>query len=191
MKNIQEIYEELVGENYKISETDLYIKSYPYYTNFFSSKNDLIKEDIILGLGLVYSWMPTIPKNIKFDALEEALPILNCAKNGYILKKEDYITLKRLSNNSLVATSKLLHFINPESFAIWDSKIYAYLYQEKAHKYKVEDIDKYIAYLDLLNRITHLPKFESIIKNTQAVFNNKISKYRAIEWMFFNKSNII
>ncbi|WP_025125141.1 hypothetical protein [Myroides odoratimimus] len=165
---------------------DFYTKSYPYYINYFITKDVLTKEDIISGLGLVYSWMPTIPKNIKFEVLDKALPILNRAKKGVNVSREEYVILKALCNNSLVGASKLLHFINPESFAIWDSKIYIYLYQERAHKYKVEDIDKYIAYLDLLNQIAKSNEFEPIIKNIQSLFDYEISKYRVIEWVMFN-----
>ena len=186
MRTIERIYTEFLEKKHIKPQEDFYIKSYSYYVNFFAHKEQLVIEDIILGIGLVYSWMPTIPKNIKFEVLDEALPILNRAKTGVNVSREEYVILKALCNNSLVGASKLLHFINPESFAIWDSKIYIYLYQERAHKYKVEDIDKYIAYLDLLNQIAQSNEFEPIIKNIQSLFDYEISKYRAIEWMFFN-----
>lgn len=188
MKTIEQIYNEFLDNKvYEVAEVDFYIKSYPYYTNFFAKKDNLSKEDIVLGLGLVYSWMPTIPNNIKFDLLDDALPILKRAKSAVDLSKEEYLILKCLCNNSLVGASKLLHFINPEQFAIWDSKIYSYLYEDKApYKYKVEDIDKYLAYLELLNNITHSTKFKPIIQKIRASFHYPISKYRAIEWMFFN-----
>lgn len=188
MKTIEQIYNDFIENRvYEMVEVNFYIQSYPYYINFFATKDVLTKEDIVLGLGLVYSWMPTIPKNIKFDLLDDVLPILTHAKSGVNLDKEEYFTMKCLCNNSLVGASKLLHFINPKQFAIWDSKIYSYLYEDKTpHKYKIEDIDKYMAYLDLLNQIAHSTKFRPIIQEIQVVFHDTISKYRAIEWMFFN-----
>ncbi|MCA4793922.1 hypothetical protein [Myroides odoratimimus] len=186
MRTIERIYTEFLEKKHIKPQEDFYIKSYSYYVYFFAHKEQLAIEDIILGIGLVYSWMPTIPKNIKFEFLDEALPILNRAKKGVNVSREEYVILKALCNNSLVGASKLLHFINPESFAIWDSKIYIYLYQERAHKYKVEDIDKYIAYLDLLNQIARSNEFEPIIKNIQYLFDYEISKYRVIEWVMFN-----
>lgn len=190
MRTIERIYTEFLEKKHIKPQEDFYIKSYSYYVNFFVHKEQLVIEDIISGLGLVYSWMPTIPKNIKFEVLDEALPILNRAKKGVNVSREEYVILKALCNNSLVGASKLLHFINPEVFAIWDSKIYSYLYQDKsAYKYKVENIDKYIAYLDLLNQMAKSTKFKPIIKKIQSLFDYEISQYRAIEWMIFNNNS--
>jgi hypothetical protein len=186
MKTLEQIYNEFLGKEIIKPEDDFYTMSYPKYVNFFAQKKQLTKEDIILGMGFVYSWMPTIPKNIKFKMLDEALPILNRAKNCGIVSKEDYINLKSLCNNSLVGASKLLHFINPEQYAIWDRKIYAYLYQERADTNRVEKIDRYMAYLALVNKISQSYLFDSIITIIQTQFKEYISKFRAIEWMFFS-----
>lgn len=151
---LEQIYNEFVGKEIIKSHDDFYTNSYPDYLNFFAQKKQLTKEDIILGMGLVYSWMPTIPKNINFEMLDEVLPILNRAKIGSVVSKKEYVIFKVLCNNSLVGTSKLLHFISPESYAIWDRKIYTYLYQERADTHRVKKNDKYIAYLALVDEIS-------------------------------------
>jgi len=186
MKNLEQIYNEFVDKDIIKPEDDFYTNSYPHYVNFFAQKKEFTKEDIILGMGLVYSWMPTMPKNINFKKLEEALPILNRAKNGGIVGKDEYVVLKSLCNNSLVGASKLLHFINPEQYAIWDRKIYAYLYQERADTNRVENINKYMDYLALVNKISQSHLFEPIITKIQTQFKQPFSKFRAIEWMLFS-----
>lgn len=118
MKTLEQIYNEFVGKEFIKNQNDFYTNSYSHFINFFAQKKELTKEDIILGMALVYSWMPTIPKNINFEILDEVLPILNRAKKGGIVSKEEYVILKVLCNNSLVGVSKLLHFINPEQYAI-------------------------------------------------------------------------
>ena len=186
MKTLDQIYNEFVGKEISKREDDFYTNSYPHHVNFFAQKKQFIKEDIILGMAFVYSWMPTIPKNINFEMLDEALPILNRAKNGSVVSKDEYVILKVMFNNSLVGASKLLHFINTEKYAIWDRKIYTYLYQERADTNRVEKIDKYIAYLALVDEISHSVLFEPIITTIQTQFKEPFSKFRAIEWMFFS-----
>lgn len=186
MITIEEINTITQQFNIQDIESDYYSNSYSTYVNFFAQKKKLTAEDIIVGMGLVYSWMPTIPKNINFDLLDEAVPILNSIKNGAVIEKKEFDILKPLCNNSLVGASKLLHFINPNLYAIWDSKIYTFLYQEKAHKHRVENIDKSMAYLELIRQMATYTQLEKIITDVQTHFKpNPISNIRAIEWMMF------
>lgn len=187
MKTIQEIYTIFTKVNINNLCQDFYTESYPHYLNYFSNTNQLSKQDLIIGISLVYSWMPTIPKNVDFSILNQVLPVVNKAKQENILIVEDYKILKQFCNNSLVGASKLLHFINPKAFAIWDSNIYSFLYQDKtAYKYRVEDINKYIEYLELLKQISSSVHFHPILDQTKKNFNYSISNFRAIEWLIFS-----
>ena len=55
--------------------------------------------------------MPTI-FDFRSEDFDKAVEILNYAKKGVILTVKQLETLKGLFNNSLVGTTKLLHFIN-------------------------------------------------------------------------------
>lgn len=76
--------------------------------------------------------MPTILNLKKYENdtdssevnLEDEVVLINKAKKGESLDEKELDLLKRRINNSMVGLSKLLHFINPEQYAIWDSKIY-------------------------------------------------------------------
>jgi len=70
--------------------------------------------------------MPKV-RQLKNTPFEEIIAILNRAKIGEPLKVKELDALKACINNSLVGASKLLHFINPEQYAIWDSKIFKYV----------------------------------------------------------------
>jgi hypothetical protein len=68
--------------------------------------------------------MPTIPKWTR-DVINEEhiLGILQKIQKGEKPTKEDLIIFVRLINNSIVGTSKVLHFIAPDYIPILDSKV--------------------------------------------------------------------
>lgn len=72
---------------------------------------------MIIGISFTYSWMPTILKSMKLENTEKAIILLNKVKRGKILSVDELLILKETFNNSLVGSSKLLHFINPEKYA--------------------------------------------------------------------------
>ena len=86
-------------------------------------------ETVVAGAYAVYGWMPTIMKNgvnrAAWATSSEDLSKLRNTKNWIdaevILRKAPSILT--LVNGSIVGTSKFLHFLNPEIFPIWDSKI--------------------------------------------------------------------
>jgi hypothetical protein len=82
--------------------------------------------DIIPLIAFAYSWMPTIP-TVKFELLDNDQYILSELKSlqtgtGFNL----YEIMRKMIpciNNSIVGTSKVLHFIAPETIAIIDSRV--------------------------------------------------------------------
>src|SRR5690606_14666185 len=119
--------------------------SYPYFLNYFRNIKEIELDNLIIGISFTYSWMPTILKSLNLVNSLEAIKILNEVKNGHFTSVEDLLILKQTINNSLVGTSKLLHFINPERYAIWDSRVFRFLNtNEEPHKYKLEKPAIYI-----------------------------------------------
>lgn len=177
-------------------ETISYIKTYPYFTNYFTNiQADRIGLDnLVIGIHFVYGWMPTIfefKKTTEKD-LVEVIPILNKAKSQELLIPDEYQKLKELLNGSIVGTSKLLHFINPEVYAIWDSRVHKYVkknFKSMNFGYDVGSIQNYEKYLRLLYLITEdndFDEFYNIVNNKiYNVFKYEISKLRAIELIMF------
>lgn len=192
--NIDEIILELKLVYKKINfakeEYSKYLVSYTSFLNYFSKiKGEISKDDLIIGISFTYAWMPTILEFKKRD-FENSLKILNRANIGKVLVESDYIELKSLFNNSLVGTSKLLHFINPKQYAIWDSRVYRFLNRNKApHNNRVQKIDNYINYLNLLselakrNEIGELHDF--INSNLRNNGFEEVSVFRSIELVMF------
>ena len=98
-----------------------YLISYPSFIAYFSKKKTISKEDLILAGNFAYAWMPTVLvwKTHNFDLVVD---ILNKVKNSrsFDLSIEELESVKALVNGSVVGMSKVLHFINPYTYPIWD-----------------------------------------------------------------------
>ena len=69
--------------------------------------------------------------------LQAAGDMLTKAKQGLRLEAWEIDALAGLVNNSVVGASKLLHFVAPQTYAIWDSKVYAFVHERRPHHYRV------------------------------------------------------
>ena len=70
---------------------------------------------------VVYGWMPTIlGKSVWDDSIFELLTRKNDS-----FSDEEMKTLLAFVNDSYIGVSKLLHFTDPDHWAIWDSNVYA------------------------------------------------------------------
>jgi len=160
-----------------------YHKSYIHFVNYFSVRNELSEADLIIGSNFTYGWMPTI-LNYKSNQFLKAVEILNNAKKTERISNNELVILKKLINNSLVGASKLLHFINPKVYAIWDSRVCNFL-TGKSYPQKVENIDRYWSYLDLCKRTTLHPRFQEIHKSFIDRIGYEVSPNRTVEQIMF------
>ena len=183
LKNL--VFENILSESLKFypPTEGSYIKTYPEFIQFFKNINSISKHDLIISSHFVYGWMPTIIE-LKFQNMEEVLKSLNKAKSGAILTIAELELLKKTINNSLVGLSKLLHFINPIDYAIWDSRIYGYTTNKKS-SYGIGNTQLYLIYLSKLNEIESLVDFDEIKKNVSVHFDYEISSKRVIELLMF------
>ena len=110
---------------------------------------------------------------------------MNDVKHGSRPKISDLETLKSCFNNSLVGSSKLLHFVNPEKFAIWNSRVYRYLYDKEPHSYRVENINSYLYYLSFCDSIINNSRINELQKIVEQKVGYKLTPMRAIELIFF------
>ncbi len=128
---------------------DSYSMAYPILVSHFSGIRRWTWDDAMVGLHIVYGWMPTIPKLQKIMLWNEVkkqnlVKILNQAKHGIVPSKQNLELLKSFCNNSIVGGSKLLHFLNPEVFPIWDSRVARAFFQKK--KLDANNINKWEIY---------------------------------------------
>lgn len=185
-KTNQEILEQLTKIANNIDSTkDNYFQSYPHFLNYFKNLDSINLENIFIGISFTYSWMPTILKSIKLENSEKVISILNDVKIGKQLNEEQLYILKVSFNNSLVGTSKLLHFINPNQYAIWDSRVFRFLNNEEPHKYKLEKPNVYIEYLKFIENLKSEKTFGTFYELMKQKVGYEITEYRALELAFF------
>ena len=183
------------------SKGNSYFKSYPYFISFFE-KNNIIKSIEVLyqGANMVYGWMPTIldtQKNNKIYSDCEVIESIERLDHRFTdPKKEDLEIVAAFMNNSIVGASKLLHFIYPKKYPIWDSKICGHILGSKGASSQVKKIENYISYYKALKNIKDHQTLEklsmfkdSFKKEFKDNFKNEedteISTVRAAELIIF------
>ena len=173
-----------IANNFKSTEEN-YLLSYPYFLNYFQNLESINLENLVIGISFTYSWMPTILKALNLKNTEEVLFILNEVKKGKLIDEQQLTTLKTTFNNSLVGTSKLLHFINPKQYAIWDSSVFRFLNNVEPHKYRLEKPRAYIEYLKLIEELKNEKAFTAFFDLIKQKVGYDITEYRALELAFF------
>ena len=176
-----------IANNFKSTEEN-YLLSYPYFLNYFQNLESINLENLVIGISFTYSWMPTILKALNLKNTEEVLFILNEVKKGKLIDEQQLTTLKTTFNNSLVGTSKLLHFINPKQYAIWDSRVFRFLNDVEPHKYRLEKPRAYIEYLKLIEELKNEKVFTAFFELMKQKVGYDITEYRALELAFFKGS---
>jgi hypothetical protein len=182
---IEKIKEDSMKVN--IKKDDNYLFSYPHFLDYFRN-NPISESTLIIGINFTYGWMPTIFNFQSFNLIP-VIEILNRVKSGNSLKIDELDVLKNCFNNSIIGTSKLLHFINPELYPIIDSNVYRYLTKKRPHFYSVNNSSFYFQYINFCKRMTEMAEFESIHEIVNSKIRNEVtknvSKMRAIELIMF------
>ena len=161
-----------------------YVKSYESIIDFFND-NQLNENSLIQGAHMIYGWMPTILNITKHD-LDTQNVLLSVEKISKEIYEANLIVLIKFMNNSNVGASKLLHFIYPEKYPIWDSKI-CKIITDKSYPQKVQNTINYINYCEAIqNLINELPEnLKNFKREFEEIFKYKISNVRATELMLF------
>lgn len=128
--------------------------------------------------------MPTI-FDFRSDNFDEALDILNKAKSGIKPTADNLALLKGLLNNSLVGTTKLLHFINPDNFAIWDSRVYRYLTNKEPYDNRIGNCNTYLDYLAFCDYLTKQQEFSSLKKSIEKKVGYSMTALRVAELVMY------
>ncbi len=173
------------AEQFSLTENDSYIKTYPEFLKYFEEikPGEINEHNLVISSHFVYGWMPTII-HLRLDQKDNVLFLLNAVKDGHILDVAELEILKASINNSLVGLSKLLHFINPREYAIWDSRIFRYLTENKSSY----GIDRPQLYLDYLKGIKKISQHKDYVKLHELISQNfkyKIHPTRVIEITMF------
>ena len=172
------------GNGFKIQRQSDHI-SYPEFLRYFSDLETITRHNLVVGINFTYGWMPTI-FDFRSDRFDEALDILNRAKKGNKPTIDELNLLKGLLNNSLVGTTKLLHFINPDKFAIWDSRVYRYLTGKEPYEKRIGDSEAYLAYLEFCAHLTTQKEFKSLQEIVEKQVGYSMTPLRIVELVMYS-----
>lgn len=174
--------------NFTVDIKNDYI-SYPEFLKYFNNLTTITKHNLIIGINFTYGWMPTI-LNFRSDNFINAITILNNAKKGVKPTVNQLDILKGLFNNSLVGTSKLLHFINPNIFAIWDSRVFRYLTNKEPYYSRIQDCNTYFSYLSFCKLITTMKEYNNAHISICDKIGYPMSKFRTAELIMYINGKI-
>lgn len=161
-----------------------YHLTYRHFLKFFQNKDTMTAQDIIIGMSFTYSWMPTMLSIYSDEGnLELLLPYFNKAKKGEELSVEEIDKLKSAINNSVVGLSKLLHFINPLAFPIWDSRVFRYLFGRLSDK--ISEPSSYFAYREFMYEVVKDPLVSVITEEMSQKLKYKITGIRSLEFCMY------
>ena len=164
-------------ENKGGTDDDFYLQSYP--TLLTIAQNLPLTEDSAIAVAsFAYSWMPTILK--KADS-ERLLCLIISAKEG----RWQPLTLLDRSplNNSWVGLSKVLHFIVPEHYPIWDSRIARHFGLGSQHHMK--NATNYQRYLSKMQSLVPLADTDTLAEMLTKEGASSVSAMRAAEFALF------
>ena len=164
-----------------------YTESYKHFLVFFRDVKEIKNHHLVIGANIAYGWMPRVLV-FQGDEFETCAKILNDASGNEQISETEIRTLVRLIDSSLVGASKLLHFVNPEAYAIWDSQVCKFISGKKG-KSTYDKLENYLAYLNLCKRISTHERYADIHKQLEKHTGYEISAMRAIEQIMFLNSN--
>jgi len=166
-----------------IDASEQYLRTYPQLLRSTALLAKEMGEDALPAIAhMAYGWMPTILKKFsdsepdivgsatKCRSFEEASELIQSLEDSPI-------------NNSWVGMSKVLHFINPEFFPIWDSRV------AKHFDLKITQVNKKNHFLEYLTFVAkHRNKDE--VKKVEEAFVKEagysVSDVRACEFILFS-----
>ena len=180
-----------------------YIKSYPSLLRISqhlckqAENNDIANVDKMMAIAhIAYGWMPTILKNSELkekptESHNQGQTILDAYGISSEEKANDFIKgfIKSPINNSWTGLSKALHFINPEIFPIWDSKVaknfdikITYGNSDNA---RTKMKDEYLCYMKFCHSNLELPAVAEMQNSFRHKAGYEVSKIRAIEFILY------
>ena len=170
---------------FKGRQEEKYNLSYREFLRFFENKENITTSDLIIAANFTYGWMPTI-LDFKARNFAECAQILDRSRAEKLLEDEELLRLARLINNSLVGTSKLLHFANPEVYPIWDSRVCKFL---TGTTYPVNRFLVFRAYVDLCLRVIEFDGLQDAREKYVQYIGFTVTPIRTLEQVMFLSSD--
>lgn len=162
-----------------------YQESYRAYVRFFADKDEIVRDDLLIAIGLVYSWMQRIPR-VNVAGIDSIIPHVDAYRKTGNLNESDITEIISVVNNSIVGTSKLLHFIRPDKTPIWDSRVYRYLTGKEPYYNQMSKLESFFSYIEFCEEIEAHSKCENLIESVASKIGYRPTTMRSIELVMFS-----
>ena len=166
-----------------IDASEQYLRTYPQLLRSTALLAREMGEDALPAIAhMAYGWMPTILKKFSDSKPGIVGPATGCRSfeeaSGLIQSLEDSPI-----NNSWVGMSKVLHFMNPEFFPIWDSRV------AKHFGLKISQVNKKNHFIEYLAFVEENRKSDAVKRVREAFVKEagySVSDVRACEFILFS-----
>ena len=162
-----------------------YLLSYPEFVAYFANLDEITRHDLIIAANFIYGWMPRILR-FRSQEIASAVAIVNAVKRGSPISERELLLLRGLIDNSLVAVSKLLHFVRPDRYVIWDSNVCMYVNRDDSQGL-IQNPGNYLALLDNCHEIVADERFAPVHASMNSKIGYEVSSYRALELVMYSK----
>jgi hypothetical protein len=173
-------HEEIINSQYMVS--------YPILLEAAQNLMSSMGANAVVPIAhIAYGWMPTILKRYNPDQ-KELTRVFEAKEVGSFSEAKACVTGFNTSpiNNSIVGLSKVLHFINPHYFPIWDSRVAIHF---GIKNQSVNSVKKYHDYLDIITVLNKYDSTEMLQKLVSKELNFEITKTRSSELILFSTRN--
>ena len=173
----QKAHEEIINSQYMVS--------YPILLEAAQNLMSSMGANAVVPIAhIAYGWMPTILKKYNPDQ-KELRRVFEAKDVGSFCEAKVSVAGFNTSpiNNSIVGLSKVLHFINPHYFPIWDSRVAIHF---GIKNQSVNSLKKYYDYLDIINVLNKHNSTEMLQKLVSTELNFEITKTRSSELILFS-----
>jgi hypothetical protein len=167
-----------------IDASEQYLRTYPQLLRSTALLVREMGEDALPAIAhMAYGWMPTILKKFSDSKPGIVGPATECRSfedvSALIQSLDDSPI-----NNSWVGLSKVLHFVNPDFFPIWDSRVATHFSLKNA--YQVNKKNHFLEYLSFIAKHRN----NDAVKKVQEAFVKEagysVSDVRACEFILFS-----
>jgi hypothetical protein len=165
-----------------IARDQSYIRVYQDFLRYFESAQIITPHDVVIGASFTYSWMPTI-LDLRVGDVQVVADILTRSKLGPVSAQE-VRCVADMVNNSLVGASKLLHFVNPAAYAIWDSRVSRYFFGS-CWPYQMQDYKRFQKYQEACQSVVRQSAFAQVHESINKKHGYDVTPIRAAEMIMY------
>ena len=156
---------------------------YPEFLDFFAKPRTLTRHHLVIGASFTYAWMPTI-LDFRSTEFDRGVAVLRRARRNGAVSEADLQCLAEIVNNSVVGASKLLHFVAPDAFAIWDSRVASYLGSRIAGT--ARGVATYSSYNRCMVDLAGMPEAADIARTVSRRIHCRTRPLRALELVMYS-----